>query len=301
MNDLTKVETANLPSPFQSLSSFEDSQRIAKALASSKLVPDNYQNNLPDCLVAMELSTRVGISVFAAMQNLYVIHGRPSWSAQFLISMINSCGRFKPLQFRLTGKGDDRGCVAHTEDHDGNTYESTIVTIGMAKAEGWYGRKGSKWPSMPDQMLCYRAAAFFSRLHCPELALGMQTSEELADTGGDEINITSMYDNDAAASAVPSDAGAEVGGAETGVENPKQSSAPATDEKPPKRRRARRSGPSAAEKKKADAEAAEKKRIEEAEAEKEKVIEGEIVDDAPPFFDDDAGPRPGDDTDGLPF
>ena len=46
----------------------------------------------------------------------------------------------------------------------GDRIEGPTVTIAMAKAEGWYGRSGSKWPTMPDLMLSYRSAAFFGTL-----------------------------------------------------------------------------------------------------------------------------------------
>ena len=276
MNDLVKTEVA-LPSPFQSLSSFEDSQRVAKALASSSLVPGNYQNNVADCLIAMELSNRVGMSVFAAMQNLYVIHGRPSWSAQFLISMINSCGRFKPLKFTIDGDGDNLGCVAYTEDMDGNEYASTRVTIGMAKNEGWYERKGSKWKTLPDQMLCYRAAAFFSRLYCPELSLGMQTREELVDITPDEIDITGAFDAATSAGRTDKEPEGEAKPAEVIIPAKPEEEKP--KEKPATRKRPRRGG------------ASPKKKVEE--APKEESAPQETM----PAFD---GPVPGDD-DGIPF
>ena len=49
----------------------------------------------------------------------------------------------------------------------------------MAKAEGW--TFNSKWRNMPEQMLAYRAAAFFARIHCPEALMGAQTVEEVQD------------------------------------------------------------------------------------------------------------------------
>ena len=52
----------------------------------------------------------------------------------------------------------------------------------MAKAEGWYTKNGSKWKTMPEQMLQYRAAAFWTRAYAPEIALGMHTAEEIHDT-----------------------------------------------------------------------------------------------------------------------
>ena len=82
-------------SPYTSMSNFEDAQRVARALASSDMVPDAYRKRVDNCLVAMEMANRCNISVLAAMQNLHVIHGKPSWSSQYLIAAINTCGRFK--------------------------------------------------------------------------------------------------------------------------------------------------------------------------------------------------------------
>ena len=53
--------------------------------------------------------------------------------------------------------------------------------MAMAKAEGWFGKAGSKWQTMPDLMIRYRAAAFWGRLYIPELLVGIQTQEEVVD------------------------------------------------------------------------------------------------------------------------
>jgi hypothetical protein len=57
----------------------------------------------------------------------------------------------------------------------------------MAKAEGWYAKNGSKWQTMPEQMLRYRAASFFVRAYAPELSLGLATREEIEDSIDGEV------------------------------------------------------------------------------------------------------------------
>jgi len=174
-------------SAFSSENAFVSVQRMAKALASSTLVPDAYRGeaNLGNCIIALELSQRIGASVMAVMQSMVPIHGKPTWSASFLIATVNSCGRFSPMRFRWVGKEgtDDWGCRAFAVEREGNLeLVGALVTIAMAKAEGWYGKSGSKWKTMPEQMLQYRAAAFWCRAYAPEIALGMHTSEEIHDT-----------------------------------------------------------------------------------------------------------------------
>ena len=160
--------------------------RKAESLAKSSVIPREYQNNPSNVLVAMEMADRMEVSVLAVMQNLHVINGRPSWSAQFLIAAVNRSGRFSPLRFRFEGtEGEDSwGCRAVAVDlGDSEELIGTLVTIRMAKAEGWATKSGSKWKTMPEQMLRYRAAAFWARTQCPELAVGLRTAEEAEDMG----------------------------------------------------------------------------------------------------------------------
>ena len=173
MSDVTVVN------PQQSL--FELEQRKASALSKSTLVPKDYQNNLPNCMIAMEVASRTNSSVMMVMQNLYVVHGRPSWSSQYIIAAINACGRFKPLRFKMEGEGMTRSCTAWTTDNSGEVLEGPQVTMAMAKAEQWLDKAGSKWKTMPELMLRYRAAAFFGRLYAPDILMGMQTAEEIID------------------------------------------------------------------------------------------------------------------------
>jgi len=81
----TEITETN-PAP---LSSFELAQRQAKALSASDLVPQQYKGNVANTLVALEIANRIGASPLMVMQNLHIIHGRPSWSSTFVIAAIN--------------------------------------------------------------------------------------------------------------------------------------------------------------------------------------------------------------------
>lgn len=172
-------------SAFSNGQNFEVAQRMAKALSSTDLVPKEYKGNLANCLLALEISQRTGASPMAVMQNLHIVQGRPTWSASFIIAAMNSCGRFTPMKFRVSGDGDARECVAYATDvATGDVVESPPVTIAMAKKEGWFGKTGSKWQTMPDLMLRYRAAAFFGRLYAPDILMGMHADDEIQDVSG---------------------------------------------------------------------------------------------------------------------
>ena len=170
---------------FSNAASFESAQRMALALVSSNIVPEQYRgkDNIGNAIVALEMAQRIGASPLAVMQNLNIIHGRPSWSSTFIIAALNSCGRFAPIRFEVTGEGDDRSCIAWTTDKTGERLEGPPASIAMAKAEGWFAKNGSKWKTMPELMLRYRAAAFFGRLYAPDVLNGMHATEEVEDIG----------------------------------------------------------------------------------------------------------------------
>lgn len=175
---------------FSNLPSFVSAQRMAAALVESTLVPPGFQGraNLPNAMIALEMAQRMGASPLAVMQNIHIIHKRPSWASTFVAAAINSSGKFSPLRFKLSGIAgeDERTCIAWAIDSTGEKLEGPPVSIGMAKKEGWYGKNGSKWQTMPELMLRYRAITFFGRIYAPEILMGMKTQDEMADIGAAE-------------------------------------------------------------------------------------------------------------------
>lgn len=158
---------------------FKMAQREATLLSTSSIVPKEYQGNMSNCFIALDMAIRVNMSPMMVMQNLYIINGRPSWSSQFIIALINRSGRYKTeLQFEISGKGDTLSCYAWAEDQNGHKTEGPIVTMAMAKAEGWVSKNGSKWKTMPEIMIRYRAASFFGRFNCPDLLMGISYSND---------------------------------------------------------------------------------------------------------------------------
>lgn len=175
---------------FNDISQFEAAQRMAKALQSSNMVPANFKNDMGSCLIALDMASRLNMNVLAVMQNMYVVHGKPAWSSQFIISSINQSGLFaSSLNFDFVGKEntDSYGCYAWALDKSTKKkIKGTTITLGMAKKEGWYDKKGSKWKTMPEQMLRYRAASFFGRTYAPDVTMGIYTKDEVEDTPDSE-------------------------------------------------------------------------------------------------------------------
>ncbi|MBM2884058.1 hypothetical protein JFK97_06610 [Chromobacterium phragmitis] len=182
---------------FFDLQGFELLQRVAKAFASSTLVPQAYQGNVANCMIALNLAERLRADALMVMQNLYIVHGNPGWSSKFLIASVNTCGRYESLRYEWKGdKGtDDYGCRAWTvEKSTGEKLFGVWIDWKMVKAEGWNKKNGSKWLTMEDQMFVYRSAAFWQRAYAPEISMGLPSSEELGDTYDAQRGVDGVYE-----------------------------------------------------------------------------------------------------------
>lgn len=185
--ELMTQQQAQQISPAQQ--AFQLAQREAKALAASSLVPKEYrgESGIANVMIAADIAKRIGASPLLVMQNLYIIQGKPSWSATFLIACVNASERFTPLRFEVEGDDPTKKPYrvrAHAKDKDsGEVCLGPWITWAMVEAEGWHSKPGSKWKTMPELMFLYRAAGFWSRLYAPEVAMGILTREEVEDIG----------------------------------------------------------------------------------------------------------------------
>ncbi len=159
--------------------------KLSATLAEATIIPETFQKKPANVLIALNMAQRMNADPLMIMQNMYIVYGNPSFSSKFLIGCFNTCGRFTSIKYEFFGTPgtDEYGCRAYaTEKATNERVQSIDVTIGMAKAEGWVDKKGSKWKTIPQLMLQYRAAAFLIRTVAPEISMGLQTTEELQDT-----------------------------------------------------------------------------------------------------------------------
>lgn len=188
-NEITIVETEkNNRTPM--LQNFADNWKIAQQYAKSDLIPDNYKNKPENVIIAMGMSTKMNLDLFTIMQNLDIVKGKARWNGSFCRTLIEKNGKYKDLDLIYTGeKGKDTyGCYLQAvRKNDGKIVKGAEITVAMAKSEGWwskkdkYGKETSKWQSLTELMLGYRAMSFFARMHCPEALSGVYTGEEIED------------------------------------------------------------------------------------------------------------------------
>lgn len=187
------VPTMNMGAvtPWNDIETFEKYQRMAKLLMSSEIAPQSYRGKLADCFIAIDMANRMGVSPIVVMQNSQIVRGNFSWKGSACKAMIDGCGRYKePSKYIEVGERDKDswGYYLQAIEKDGTVVKGVKVDIAMAKSEGWYQKDGSKWKTMPELMLKYRAAAFFLRTECPSLAMGFLTTEEQEDIAKPQVN-----------------------------------------------------------------------------------------------------------------
>jgi len=172
----------NMATMWNDVEVFNRSYKFATILAQTTIVPEQYKGKVGDCLVAIDIANRMGLSPMVVMQNSQLVKGNFSWKGSACKAMIDSCGRYKKTVYQEVGdrNTDSWGFYLEATDNDDNIIKGVVVTIGMAKAEGWYQRN-EKWKTMPELMLKYRASAFFMRTECASVSMGFLTSEENED------------------------------------------------------------------------------------------------------------------------
>ena len=198
------LATSSIFEDFTKLAAYE---QLALKLSTSKFIPKSFQEKPDEILIALEYAANMGMRPLMVMQNLVVVEGKPSWEGKFVGSVIRSCGRFVNMRYVMGEAGvvpvayaqgayepsprkidnlPNLTCYVLVNDaRTGDEIKGTTVSVAMAVAEGWYGKKGSKWPTLTEQMLQYRSASFFGRLHVQDILFGMHSADEVADMQGE--------------------------------------------------------------------------------------------------------------------
>lgn len=167
------IQTDDRPTdPVTQHDDFEYHWRLANAFAASSMVPVHFQKNPHDCFVVVQLAVELGINPLTALQNVYMIGGRPAYTSKFALALANRAKVFAgPIRYKVNKgeKKEDLEVTAYAPLSDGDIAEVTL-SWKIAAAEGWTRNK--KYSSIPEQMLRWRAVKWLIDLHCPEILLG---------------------------------------------------------------------------------------------------------------------------------
>lgn len=189
---------------------FNKCNRLAEMMAKGACtVPKHLQGNVGDCFAIIGQSLRWGMDPYAVAQKTHLVNGTLGYEAQLVIAVINNRAPIVDrIKFEYFGdwskvkakddKSTDVGVICRATfkgDDEPTELSLTMAQVGTV-------RNSPLWTADPRQQLAYLAAKRFSRLHCPDVILGVYTPDELADRGNEAPrNITPKAQN-AGASAL---------------------------------------------------------------------------------------------------
>ncbi len=189
---------------------------MAEYMAIGKVtVPRHLAGNKGDCLAVCMQATQWGMNPFAVAQKTHLVNGTLGYEAQLVTAAINTSraitGRinyewFGPWE-RIVGKF--KKVVSTTKKDDDGKPKEYIVPDWELKDETGLGvrvwatlrgeaqprtleilmtqvrtRNSTLWAEDPKQQIAYLASKRWSRLHAPEVILGVYTPDELMTTPG---------------------------------------------------------------------------------------------------------------------
>lgn len=178
---------------------FEYLWKISSTMAATDVVPKKFRGK-PAAVFAVLDTLRVlkGVSMIQGLSHMHDIHGNIGMDAQLMNALLTNSGLIKgvvdyeeAIDGEATFNGQKMGnhvCVAVVECFDGKIRKSTPVDYRMAIAEGWWGKSGSKWQTMPQNMLRKRAVSFLVRDYFPGITMGIPVVDELQDSHVPELD-----------------------------------------------------------------------------------------------------------------
>jgi hypothetical protein len=159
---------------FDEPNNFTELLSASKVLVSSKILPKEIDT--PEKAAVVILTGReLGLRMMASMRSVYIVNGKPSLSAQMMLSLAYTTKELENIEIKETGKGEGASCTVNVKRKGKNPYSYTF-SVAMAKTMGKYA---NEWLKQPENMCKQRAISGNLRVTFPDAILGMYTPEEI--------------------------------------------------------------------------------------------------------------------------
>ncbi|MGH8810393.1 MAG: RecT family recombinase [Advenella sp.] len=189
--------------------------RFAEVMAKGNVtVPSHLVGKPADCMAVAMQAAQWGMNPFAVAQKTHVVSGTLGYEAQLVNAVITTMSPTKDrINYEWFGPWEGViGKFVEKTSQKGNKYIAPDWTLKDEKGCGvrvWATMKGEDkprelelllsqaqvrnstlWASDPKQQLAYLAVKRWSRLHCPDVIMGVYTPDELAESTRPERDIT---------------------------------------------------------------------------------------------------------------
>ena len=176
-------------------------QAFAEVMAQGKAtVPAHLAGKPADCLAIALQAAQWGMNPYAVAQKTHLVNGVLGYEAQLVNAVITSStavqGRFK---YDYGGDwGKFKPGVANVANEKGLFVRVGAVLRGETEitwGEPLYmefvtTRNSPLWKTAPKQQLAYLAVKYWARLYCPDVILGVYTSDEFEQQERAERDVT---------------------------------------------------------------------------------------------------------------
>lgn len=179
--ELTTIDTV------QTMPSLSERLRYAEALSQAGLLPGAYRGRSANVLVAIETGYMLGIAPMAALHNIHLIEGKPTYSAALMAALVRKAGH--RLRVRLVDDHTAEAELIRSDDPEW-PYRARWTTQ-RARNAGLLGK--DVWKRYRENMLKNRAISEVIRDGAQDVFLGpVYVPEELGatvDADGDPVSI----------------------------------------------------------------------------------------------------------------
>jgi hypothetical protein len=154
--------------------------QFSDMLASSNMVPKQYQGKPQDILVCVQWGFELGLAPMQALQNISVINGKPSVFGDAAMALVQSSSVCEDVEEFFENEGSPNPVAVCVAKRKGRKPVIAKFSVEDAKRAGLWGKQGP-WSAYPKRMMQMRARGFALRDAFPDVLKGMITAEEAQD------------------------------------------------------------------------------------------------------------------------
>lgn len=148
-----------------------DAHKIGTALANTAFVPQHFKGKPEEAAAAILYGATIDMDPLTALQNIFVIGGKPALYARTMVAVVLSHGH------KIWTEDERDGSVTVAGQRKGSdVVEHVTWTTDMAQSAGYTSNK--KYQTDSRSMLYARASGDVARRIAPDALLGMAYSRE---------------------------------------------------------------------------------------------------------------------------
>jgi len=173
----TQIAVRERPSELMP-ATIDEKLKMAGLLAKSGLVPQTL--NTPEkVFVALQWGHELGLSPMASVNNVAVINGRPTLSADIMYAMARNSHEYGGLEWKVRNTEKAEVVITRTSPHGATEKFTGYFDMAMARQAGLAEKETYK--KYPDRMMRARALSRACKEAFPDVFAGIYSAEEADD------------------------------------------------------------------------------------------------------------------------